>query len=215
MRGTTVTTKELAGGSYTRPMAAGTKVTLSTEERMERVPSTLPMEIATRVIGRKTLWPVGELTIFPTEIATNGCGEKGHFCDDGKNPSQTPTQSMGGHRMDRGDIEACIGALRQHGHKMQGSWPMGYVEKSKDVTVFGANEWADNSRGQKIVILKTTNVLGHHQMYRLYNPQALYCVKSVAVFDQVTFSTCWSNNVVFLNSVSVGSHRNMQYAQCQ
>ena len=149
----------------------------------------------------------------PAQIPQSECGKPGTVCFPGAGgPGQYPGQAQGGAAYDQRDVQACLGAMAGKGLAPQGAWGL-QVSELKAVSVLGHNTYVDSSIGPRIVMLKATSVLGSTEII-LANPQALYCIKTVSVLEELHIGSCWANNVVVLRDVSILSNTSISPLQC-
>lgn len=149
----------------------------------------------------------------PGQVPSSECGKPGKVCFPGKGgPVQYPGQAEGGAGYNQGEVAACLGAMSGRGVQPQGVWGL-QVTELKAVSVLGSNRFIDSSVGPRIVLIKATSVLGQTD-FILGNPQALYCIKSVSVLEDVHFASCWSNNVIIVKDVNILSSTEIVPLQC-
>ncbi len=150
---------------------------------------------------------------YPTQKPIDDtCGKDGKFCDDG-GPGQYPTNNCKGGSYDKHDVDSCMQAFRSQGYDTRGQWDID-VRSIKDVSVLSNSVIEDRGNRHSIVIIKSVSVLGS-QHFRLLNPNALYCIKSVSVLEDVKVTSCHQNNVVWGKDINVLSGVHSQTVNCQ
>lgn len=151
---------------------------------------------------------------YPTQqpIVHDQCGKDGKLCDDG-GPGQWPGQTKSGGSYDKHEVESCLAAFRKDGYDTKGMWSID-VKEVKAVNVLSRNVIRDEGNAHTLVIIRTVNVLGSLH-YELLNPNALYCIRSVSVLQNVTVDSCNAHNVVFGKDVSVMSRLDARPVSCK
>lgn len=150
---------------------------------------------------------------YPTQKPIDGnCGKDGKYCDDG-GPGQYPKNTCTGGTYDQHDVDACMDAFRAQGYDTRGQWNVD-VRTEKNVSVLSNSIIEDHGNQHSIVIIKSVSVLGSQQ-FRLLNPNALYCVRSVSVLQDVLVTSCHQNNVVWGQDINVLSGVHAQTVNCQ
>lgn len=152
---------------------------------------------------------------FPTgggPINPPDCG-KGYLCDHGGGHWDWPTHDKGGQPFVRHDVEACLGYYRGQGVNTQGQWQID-VRRQTTVNVLSEMIIRDGGNIPTIVMIDAVGVLGHAR-FELFNPNALYCVKSVAVLETMSFASCHPGNIAFGKSVDVLSRVDSSVYACQ
>lgn len=129
-----------------------------------------------------------------TPIDPGQCGKNGKYCDDG-GPGQWPGQTCQGKRYQKNDVEACLDAFRASGYDTQGQWAIDVHELSA-VSLFEDSVLQDAGQEPKIVIIEALSLLGSMR-FELVNPNALYCIKSRALLEEIHVTSCHGANVVF------------------
>ena len=162
--------------------------------------------------------PIDDVTPWPGQqpVDDDKCGKDGLACGNpGQHPGQWqwPGQTIKGHSYDRGDVEACIGAFQHAGYDTKGMWGID-VRTIKNVSILSDDVIQDNGRGHNIVIIKSVGVLGVSR-FRLMNPNALYCIKSTNVLEDVRITSCHTQNVVFGRDINVLSRVDSRTVKCQ
>jgi hypothetical protein len=155
----------------------------------------------------------GPIVIQPHPIVPGNCGKGGVICDDGGPVQQWPGQTTSGKPYDRGDIEACLNTFRNQGVNTKGQWAID-VRESKSVSVLSDTVIRDAGNTPSIVFIKAVSVLGRVS-FELLNPNALYCIKSVSVLEEVNITSCHQANVVFGKDVNVLSRVGGQVLDCR
>ncbi len=150
---------------------------------------------------------------YPTQKPIgDDCGKDGKYCDDG-GPGQYPKTTCKGGSYDQRDIDSCMEAFRHQGYDTRGQWNVD-VRSEKNVSVLSNSIIEDRGNEHTIVIIKSVSVLGS-QEFRLLNPNALYCINSVSVLQEVRVTSCHQNNVVWGKDINVLSGVQAQTVNCQ
>ncbi len=150
---------------------------------------------------------------YPTQKPIgDDCGKDGKYCDDG-GPGQYPKQTCKGGSYDQQDLDGCMAAFRHQGYDTRGQWNVD-VRSEKNVSVLSNSIIEDRGNSHTIVIIKSVSILGS-QEFRLLNPNALYCIKSVSVLQEVRVTSCHQSNVVWGKDINVLSGVQAQTVNCQ
>jgi hypothetical protein len=150
---------------------------------------------------------------FPTQRPIDsGCGVKGKYCDDG-GPGQWPTQTVNGGTYDRNRAQGCMAAFQNAGYDTRGQWNID-AREVRNVNVLSQDSITDFGTAHTLVMIKSVGVLGTTH-FELLNPNALYCIENVSVFEQVLVSSCHSGNVVWGKDVNVLSSVKTQPVDCR
>lgn len=137
----------------------------------------------------------------------------GKICDVGQGPVQIPTVDYKGVPIDNGAISACFDNFHKGGVPTYGAWPV-YNERSVAVNILGMSTFVDHSVGPRVIFVSATNIIGDLELV-LGNPNALYCVNAVSIVGNIGVSSCYSNNVVFTNDVSILGGPHPGLIRCQ
>ncbi len=140
---------------------------------------------------------------FPVSqnIVVDDCVKSGKICDVGQGPTQMPPVDVKGVAFDHGQASACFDHFRGNGVPTYGAWPV-YGERVAAVNVLGVSTFVDQSVGPRVIMVNATNIIGGLRLV-LGNPNALYCVNAVSIVGQIDVASCYSNNVIFTNDISI------------
>lgn len=106
-----------------------------------------------------------------------------------------------------------MGSFRKIGYDTKGQWGIKTIQQ-KSVNVLGHAIVEDRGFDHNIVIIKAVGVLGSTE-FRLLNPNALYCIKNVAVLAETRVMSCLQSNVVWGKDVNVLSGAKSKIVDCR